>query len=50
MEDHSGDYLATYRSEFLGATYTVFFKDTSNGARALYGFVEFGIWQDRVRH
>ena len=26
VEDHPGDYLAYFRSEFLDATYTVFFK------------------------
>ena len=28
VENHPGDYLAYFRSEFLDATYAVFFKDT----------------------
>ena len=40
VEDHHGDYLAYFRSEFLDATYTVFFKDTITGALALHSFAE----------
>ena len=40
VEDHPGDYLAYFRSEFLDATYTVFFKDTITGALALHSFAE----------
>jgi hypothetical protein len=32
VEDHPGDYLAYFRSEFLDATYTVFFKDTTRSS------------------
>ena len=40
VEDHPKDYLAYFRSEFLDATYTVFFKDTITGALALHSFAE----------
>jgi hypothetical protein len=40
VEDHPGYYLAYFRSEFLDATYTVFFKDTITGAMALHSFAE----------
>jgi len=40
VEDRPGNYLATFRSEFLDATFTVFFKDTITGALALHSFAE----------
>jgi len=40
VEGRSGDYLAYFRSEFLDATFTVFFKDTITGALALHSFAE----------
>ena len=40
MEGRSGDYVASFRSEFLDATFTVFFKDTITGALALHSFAE----------
>jgi hypothetical protein len=40
VEDCPGNYLAYFRSEFLDATYTVFFKDTITGALALHSFAE----------
>ena len=40
VKDHSGEYVAYFRSEFLQSTYTVYFKDTITGALALYNFGE----------
>jgi hypothetical protein len=37
---HSGDYVAYFRSEFLDATFSVFFRDTITGALALNSFAE----------
>jgi len=40
VENRKGDYIAHFRSEFLDAVFTVFFKDTITGALALYSFAE----------
>ena len=40
VQDRQGEYVACFRSEFLDATYTVFFKDTIMGALALHSFAE----------
>ena len=37
---HSGDYVAHFHSEFLDATFSVFFRDTITGALALNSFSE----------
>ena len=40
VENRKGNYLACFRSEFLDATYTVYFKDTITGALGLHSFSE----------
>ncbi len=36
----TGDYLAYCKSEFLGATFSVYFNDTLMGGLALHSFIE----------
>ena len=36
----NGDFVAYYKSDFLTATYSVYFKDTIMGALALNSFYE----------
>ena len=40
VENRSGEYIAYYTSEFLGATFSVYFKDSIMGAIALHDFSE----------
>lgn len=40
VENRKGDYIAHFRSEFLDATFSVFFRDTITGALALNSFAE----------
>ena len=40
VENRKGDYIANFRSEFLDATFSVFFRDTIAGALALNSFSE----------
>jgi hypothetical protein len=40
VEDRAGEYMASYRSEFLQARYCVYVKDTIIGALALHNFAE----------
>ena len=40
VEGRKGEYLASCRSEFLGATFSCLFKDTLMGALALHAFSE----------
>ena len=40
VENRKGDYIAHFRSEFLDATFSVFFRDTTTGALALNSFAE----------
>ena len=40
VEDRSGEYVASYRSEFLQARYCVYVKDSIFGALALHNFAE----------
>ena len=40
IEDKEGEYVAYYRSEFLNATYLVYFRDNIFGSVALHEFSE----------
>jgi len=40
VEDKEGEYIAYYRSEFLNATYLVYFRDNIFGSVALHEFSE----------
>jgi len=40
VENRKGDYVTHFRSEFLDATFSVFFRDTITGALALNSFSE----------
>jgi len=40
VENWKGDYVAYFKSEFLNATFSVFFQDTITGALALHTFSE----------
>ena len=40
VSDREGEYVAYYRSEFLNATFSVYFRDTIFGAIALHDFTE----------
>jgi hypothetical protein len=40
VKNMQGDFIAYYKSEFLTATYSVYFKDTIMGALALNAFYE----------
>jgi len=40
VENRKGNYVAYFRSEFLDATFSVYFKDTITGALALHTFSE----------
>jgi len=40
VEDRPGEYVASFRSEFLQARYCVYVKDTIFGAMALHNFAE----------
>jgi len=40
VENKEGEYVAYYRSEFLNATYLVYFRDNIFGSVALYEFSE----------
>ena len=40
VENRKGNYVACFRSEFLDATFSVYFKDTITGALALHTFSE----------
>jgi len=40
VEDKEGEYVAYYRSEFLNATYLVYFRDNIFGSVALHEFSE----------
>ena len=40
VENRKGHYVAYFRSEFLDATYSAFFRDTITGALALHSFSE----------
>lgn len=40
VENRKGNYVAYFKSEFLNATFSVFFQDTITGALALHTFSE----------
>ena len=40
VESRAGEYIAYYRSEFLNATYLVYFRDNIFGSVALHEFSE----------
>jgi len=40
VESRSGEYIAYYTSDFLGATFSVYFQDSIMGAIALHDFSE----------
>jgi hypothetical protein len=40
VKNMNGDFIAYYKSEFLSATYSVYFQDTIMGALALNAFYE----------
>jgi len=40
IENKQGEYIAYYRSDFLNATYSVYFRDNIFGAIALHNFSE----------
>jgi len=40
VENRKGNYVAYFRSDFLDATFSVYFKDTITGALALHTFSE----------
>ena len=40
IENKQGEYIAYYRSDFLNATYSVYFRDNIFGAIALHDFSE----------
>ena len=40
VSDREGEYVAYYASEFLNATFSVYFRDTIFGAIALHDFTE----------
>ena len=61
VSDREGEYVAYYSSEFLNATFSVYFRDTIFGAIALHDFTEmlkgkyekervvFAVSEERVR-
>ena len=44
MAGRTGEYLASFRSEPLNATFSVYFRDNLSGALALHAFA------DMIRH
>jgi len=40
VRNRSGEYIAYFTSDFLGATFSVYFKDSIMGAIALHDFSE----------
>ena len=40
VQNRKGDYVAYFHSDFLNATFSVFFKDSITGALALHSFAE----------
>ena len=61
VENRNGEYIAYYTSDFLGATFSVYFQDSIMGAIALHDFsemikgkyekerIEFDVCEEKIR-